>query len=204
MKNQFKTSYFTTIKDSYIIETLINLAFEFCVFLTYFLFIHLVLVPDVAPEDIIKAKMLFYIPLIILYTIEIPLEYLSVIKLLIDTKKEITITETVYFKNYKHELSITGKNLVSRVARLFPRDMGVGKFRLFFTREDGSVLFTRSIISFKKRDVFYNWGENGKSQIPLQITYLKNSKVLVCVEPVRNFEYDKKTILQIINLNNSI
>lgn len=204
MKNQFNTKYFLAAKDGYYMEVLVSLAFEFCIFGAYFLLIHLGLVPDVAPEDALKAKMLFYVPLIIFYAIEIPFEYLTVIKLIIDTRTKNTITETVYVKNHKHEFSITGRNFTSRIGNFFPKDMGVGKFKLFFNSEDGTTFYVRTIMSHKKSCIFDDWSENGKSQIPLRITYLRHSKVLVCVEPVKQYDYDKKTVLKILNLNNSI
>gem|GEM_PF-3861731 len=116
--------------------------------------------------------------------------YKTVIQALIDRKKNDYIIETASIKMFEEEFSLAGSPTGhSYISSLYPKEWHVGKYRLTVINIQGDKKKIRTVMSFKRMLQFMMLE---KQQIDnFQITYLKRSKILLCVSP--ECKIDKKT-----------
>ena len=134
--------------------------------------------------------------------------YRVIIQALKDKKKQDYITEIVSVKGFKEEFSFIGDRLGHSYIRFFyTKDMRVCKYKIKVISDNGEEKKLRSVISSKRLLEFMMLD---KQQIEiLQVTYLKNSKILLHIdlvdEPVNFTGKSKKVIEKAIHgINTSI
>ena len=184
--------------NPYIQETSVQIVLDVLVLITIFVVLMLA-----------KFSLLVCIVVAIGYFILVLLfHYRVIIQALKDKKKQDYITEIVSVKGFKEEFSFIGDRLGHSYIRFFyPKDMRVCKYKIKVISDNGEEKKLRSVISSKRLLEFMMLD---KQQIEiLQVTYLKNSKILLHIdlvdEPVNFTGKSKKVIEKAIHgINTSI
>lgn len=184
--------------NPYIQETSVQIVLDVLVLITIFVVLMLA-----------KFSLLVCIAVAIGYFIlALLFHYRVIIQALKDKKKQDYITEIVSIKGFKEEFSFIGDRLGHSYIRFFyPKDMRVCKYKIKVISDNGEEKKLRSVISSKRLLEFMMLD---KQQIEiLQVTYLKNSKILLHIdlvdEPVNFTGKSKKVIEKAIHgINTSI
>lgn len=184
--------------NPYIQETSVQIVLDVLVLITIFVVLMLA-----------KFSLLVCIAVAIGYFIlALLFHYRVIIQALKDKKKQDYITEIVSVKGFKEEFSFIGDRLGHSYIRFFyPKDMRVCKYKIKVISDNGEEKKLRSVISSKRLLEFMMLD---KQQIEiLQVTYLKNSKILLHIdlvdEPVNFTGKSKKVIEKAIHgINTSI
>ena len=184
--------------NPYIQETSVQIVLDVLVLITVFVVLMLA-----------KFSLLVCIAVAIGYFIlALLFHYRVIIQALKDKKKQDYITEIVSVKGFKEEFSFIGDRLGHSYIRFFyPKDMRVCKYKIKVISDNGEEKKLRSVISSKRLLEFMMLD---KQQIEiLQVTYLKNSKILLHIdlvdEPVNFTGKSKKVIEKAIHgINTSI
>lgn len=129
------------------------------------------------------------IPLIICITvvitylgIELMFFYKIVIQALIDRRKKDYIVETLSIKTFDEELSLAGNRTGhSYISSIYPKEWHVKKYKLTVINIQGEKKKIRTVMSFRRMLQFMMLSKEKIEN--LQITYLKRSKILLCVYP---------------------
>ena len=182
--------------NPYIQETSVQIVLDVLVLITIFMVLMLA-----------KFSLLVCIVVAIGYFILVLLfHYRVIIQALKDKKKQDYITEIVSVKGFKEEFSFIGDRLGHSYIRFFyPKDMRVCKYKIKVISDNGEEKKLRSVISSKRLLEFMMFD---KQQIEiLQVTYLKNSKILLHIdlvdEPVNFTGKSKKVIEKAIHGSNT-
>ena len=184
--------------NPYIQETSVQIVLDVLILITIFMVLMLA-----------KFSLLVCIAVAIGYFIlALLFHYRVIIQALKDKKKQDYITEIVSVKGFKEEFSFIGDRLGHSYIRFFyPKDMRVCKYKIKVISDNGEEKKLRSVISSKRLLEFMMLD---KQQIEiLQVTYLKNSKILLHIdlvdEPVNFTGKSKKVIEKAIHgINTSI
>ena len=100
---------------------------------------------------------------------------------LVDKHKGDCLTETVKIMRFAEEYSFAGDRLGHGNVRLFyPKEMHVQRYKIKVVNEQGEEKKLRSVMSFRR---LLQFSVLNKQQIEyVQVTYLKRSKILICVD----------------------
>lgn len=142
------------------------------------------------------------------FIIAMLLHYKVAIQAIVDKNKSEYTTELVSIKSFKYEYSFVGDRFGhSYISFFYPKDMKVCKYQISVIGDNGTEKKLRSVMSTKRLLEFMMLD---KQQVEyLQVTYLKNSKILLYVDlPDELVDFTgkrKKTIEKAVNcINTSI
>lgn len=114
-------------------------------------------------------------------TIAFVLCYRVVIQAIIDKQRKEYTTEIISIEKFTEEFSFAGDRTGhSYVQYFYPKEMRVSKHRIIVIGNDGKKTKLRSVMSLDRLLEFIVLDSQQIDQ--LQVTYLKRSKILICVD----------------------
>ncbi|MDF2698582.1 MAG: hypothetical protein K0Q49_138 [Haloplasmataceae bacterium] len=141
---------------------------------------------------------------VVYFLLAIFLHYGLAILEFIDMKKSDVIKQTVKINDFKIENSWSGWLGHSNVAKFYPKDKIVDRFKIYFLNDSNEKQFVRLIMSLEKRKIIYNTFLENDDSKSVEIYYLKRSKILLSFNLSDKKEYDKNIGIVLHQLNNKI
>ncbi len=132
------------------------------------------------------------------------LQYWTALCALFDILTGKTVVKTVSFTRLKTEASWCGWLWHSPIAKFYPEDQMVDRFKLSFLNEDGKKCFVRLVTSFRKRSLIFDTLLQDPGSMQVEIRYLPKSKILLDVALPKGKKYDEKLERQIFRLNRTL
>lgn len=113
--------------------------------------------------------------------------YKTLIQAIIDKNKKDYVTEKISLKQFKEEYSFAGDRLGHSNMRFFyPKEMGIGKYKLKVITDKGEEKKLRSVMSFKRTLEFIVFDKNEIEY--LNVTYLRKSKIIICFDLIDDID----------------
>ena len=131
---------------------------------------------------LVKCPSIVYVLLCAFYfSLALFFEYRVIIQAIIDKWKEDYITEIVSIKKYTEEFSFSGDRLGhSHICHFYPKEMQVCRYKIKVLDIYGNKQKLRAVMSLAQ---LHRFADLTKTQVEyLQVTYLKKSKILICVD----------------------
>lgn len=150
------------------------------------------------------AKKYFLIITVFYFMVTAILNYRTAFLALVDSAKGSMVRKCVQIVDFKVESSWSGKLWHSNVPLFYPKDKMVDKFKLYYIDENGRKNFVRTVLSIEKRKMLYKLFLNSQNNTCVDISYLKNSKILLSFDLSSKIQNDKKFEKAIYKLNNII
>lgn len=150
------------------------------------------------------AKKYFLIITVLYFVLSAVLNYRIAFLSLIDSVKKNIVKKSVKIIDFKVESSWSGRLWHSNVSLFYPKNKMVDKFKLYYIDENGERKFVRTILSIEKREMIYKLFLNNQNNIYVDISYLKNSKILLSFDLSSEKQNDKNFEKTIYKLNNII
>ena len=122
----------------------------------------------------------------------------------IDTKREDVIKRSAEIYRYKSSDITYSKSYKSVMSLLFPKEMDVDRYKVYYLDEAGKKRFFRLVMSRKKDGIFFDSFIWHKPSQPVEIYYLKRSKVLVSIQLISGEIYDSRTQYGVFEMNRGI
>lgn len=129
-----------------------------------------------------KFSLIMCVTVVVCYcALEFGLYYRVVIQAVIDKQRREYTTEIISIEKFTEEFSLAGNRTGhSYVQYFYPKEMRVSKHRIIVIGNDGKKTKLRSVMSLDRLLKFIVLDSQQIDQ--LQVTYLKRSKILICVD----------------------
>lgn len=138
---------------------------------------------------LIKLPVISTVVSVLLYMLAaVIFHYGIIIRAITDKIKGDYVTEKMSIPQFYEEYSFAGdRKGHSHIRSLYPKEKDVQKYKMKATNENGEEIKLRAVMSYRRKDsVFVLYYYNNIEF--LNVTYLKRSKILLCVGLTQDIE----------------
>lgn len=120
-----------------------------------------------------------------------------------DLKGDVIKTTTARVLAIKTESAWSGYLWHSIIKDFFPKEKDISRVKILIELKNGEKMYLRTIMSFKRRMLFFETFINGKKADEVKLNYLPKSKLLLSIDDIIVSE-NKKRIQVIEKINYSL